>query len=203
MSKHKNTQELFMDMPETVLLVGNGKVKGKASLIDSYEFVVRFNSFVLEGFEKDIGTKIDAISFWCPNPSTTAWPPENPISNNYHKYKGKITMFTPAGGRLDEHMIGPARDTRLFNTYWTPYFERSPVCPCPHANTCHLGSGSSLALNLSVFFNKKVHLIGFDGWKTGHHYSDIISENYVARRTNHNPSLERYILSRIKDVKFF
>lgn len=203
MKKYRNTQDFFMDLPETVLLVGNGRINGGGSLIDSYEFVVRFNSFVTDGFEKDVGSKVDAISFWCPNPSKTYHPPEKPVKINYDRYKGKVTMFTMAGGSTpDEYVLAPARDTRLINTYWTPYFEKSPVCECANSNTCHFGSGSSLALNLSIFFNKKVHVIGFDGWKTGHHYSKSITEDYVSRITNHEPSLERYIISKIKDITF-
>ena len=34
--KYQNTQEFFLDLPETVLLVGNGKIENKGELIDSY-----------------------------------------------------------------------------------------------------------------------------------------------------------------------
>ena len=206
--KYQNTQEFFLDLPETVLLVGNGKIENKGELIDSYEFVIRFNGFIIEGFEKDVGTKIDAISFWRPDPSRiNNWPPTNPICKNYEKYKDKVLMFTSHHGKTDTHVLGRAEKTFLFNTDSTPYADRNPVCECRGgangARNCCFSSGLSLAMNLSIFFGKKVHLVGFDGWKTGHYYANgRMNEGQISSSTNHNPHLERWMLSRIKDVKF-
>lgn len=50
---------------KSVAVVGNGPQeigKGKGKEIDSYDIVVRFNNFQLEGFEKDYGTKTNIWS---------------------------------------------------------------------------------------------------------------------------------------------
>jgi hypothetical protein len=65
MKIYESTQDFFNNLPDTVLLVGNGKIENKAKLIDSYDFVIRFNDFKIEGYEGDVGTKVDAISFHC------------------------------------------------------------------------------------------------------------------------------------------
>ena len=180
-------------------------MENKAELINSYEFVIRFNGFVIDGFKKDVGAKIDAISFWTPTPSKVVdWPPGRSISENYEKYKGKVLMFTSYKGKPDDHVISRAKNTFLFDTSTTMYPEKNPVCECVKSkkfrNTCTFSSGLCLAMNLSIFFGKKVHLIGFDGWKTGYLYDNSVDEDMIVKDTCHNPFLERYIISRLKDV---
>jgi hypothetical protein len=185
--KFKNTQELFESFPDTVLLVGNGKIENKGELIDSYECVIRFNDFVIEGYERDVGTKISAISFHNAglNHEHTKY-----LKTNYKKYIDNIPIFTThppnIGGygnilKIDIH-------TSLLSVY--PPISNNPVK--------RLSSGISLALNLALLFNRNVHLIGFDFWKSGHYYKTITLDDISP---SHLAINESELLAKISTIK--
>lgn len=65
-SRGKNEFEDFIK-GKRVAIVGNGPQeigKGRGKEIDSYDIIVRFNNFNLDGFEEDYGSKTDV---WCKN----------------------------------------------------------------------------------------------------------------------------------------
>jgi hypothetical protein len=160
-----NTQELFESFPDTVLLVGNGKIENKGELIDSYECVIRFNDFVIEGYEKDVGTKISAISFH--NAQMTQDHSKN-LNTNYEKYREVVPIFTTFQGHQGKSdILYIEDDTSLISV--SPGYRATP--------DKRLSSGSSLALNLTLLFNKNVHLVGFDFWKSGHYYDSITMDD--------------------------
>ena len=64
----------------------------------------------------------------------------------------------------------------------------------------------SLILNLSLFFNKNVHLIGFDFMETGHYWDPNFSneqfwKNMGKNTPEHNSNYERNIISKINTIK--
>ena len=157
----KNTQELFESFPDTVLLVGNGKIENKGDLINSYECVIRFNDFVIEGYERDVGTKISAISF---HNAMMTQPHSKNLYPNYEKYRGIVPIFTTFQGHQGKSdILYTEEKTALISI--EPGYRSNP--------DKRLSSGSSLALTLALLFNKNVHLVGFDFWKTGHYYDTI------------------------------
>jgi hypothetical protein len=194
MKKYNSTQDLFLDLPQTVLLVGNGKMENKGELIDSYDFVIRFNDFEIEGYEGDVGIKVDAISFHC---SDFTFAHTKYMLPNFQKYVNKTHLFTTSDfyGNSKTEILHIQPNTRLLNVSH-PYMNES---------TARLTSGTSLALNLSLFFNKNVHLIGFDGNKTGHYYDPTYDEIAEARKAGivgpaHNLNYEFNILKNISNI---
>jgi hypothetical protein len=188
--KFRNTQELFESFPDTVLLVGNGKIENKGELIDSYECVIRFNDFVIEGYENDVGTKISAISF---HNAMMKQPHSKNLNTNYEKYREVVPIFTTfQGHRGKGDILYTEKDTSLIS------FE-PPVRASPRKN---LSSGGSLALTLSLLFHKEVHLIGFDFWKTGHYYEDLHSDKTkVDSMKRHLNMSEELILKKVSTIK--
>lgn len=196
MKKYNSVQDLFKDLPETVLLVGNGKMDNKGELIDSYEFVIRFNDFETEGHEFDVGTKIDGISFHC---SDFTFPHTRILEKNYLKYKDVAHIFTtaPRFGNSKSDILHPEPDSQLLNVY-------KPIQLNPEIR---LSSGVILILNLSLFFNKNIHLIGFDFMKSGHYWDPNFSnEQFWADRGKaipaHVGTYESEIISKINTIKF-
>jgi hypothetical protein len=186
----KNTQELFESFPDTVLLVGNGKIENKGELIDSYECVIRFNDFVIEGYEKDVGTKISAISFH--NAQFTQAHSKN-LKENYLKYRESFPIFTTfQGHRGKRDILYTEKDTALISI-------EPPVVSSPRKN---LSSGGSVALTLALLFHKEVHLIGFDFWKTGHYYENMHSDKIKVHSMKVHLSMsEETILRKISTIK--
>ena len=195
MKQYKSVQELFRDLPETILLVGNGKMNDKRELIDSYEFVIRFNDFEIDSYESDVGTKVDAISFHC---SDFTFGHTKYMLPTFEKYVNKVHLFTTSDfyGNSKREILHLQPNTRLLNVSHM-YIQRDGG---------RLSSGCQLALNLALFFNKNVHMVGFDGYKTGHYYDpkfDVESETSKAGlKTAHNHQGEFEILSKIKTVSF-
>jgi hypothetical protein len=196
MKQYKSVQELFRDLPETILLVGNGKMNDKRELIDSYEFVIRFNDFEIDGYESDVGTKVDAISFHC---SDFSFPHTKVLEKNYIKYRDSSYIFTtsPKFGNSKRDILHSENETQLLSVY-------KPIQLNPEIR---LSSGLILILNLSLFFNKQIHLIGFDFMKTGHYWDPNFSnEQFWADRGKtipaHVGTYESEIVSKIKTIKF-
>jgi hypothetical protein len=196
MKKYNSVQNLFKGLPETVLLVGNGKIENRGEVIDSYEFVIRFNDFEIDGYAGDVGTKVDAISFHC---SDFTFPHTHILEKNYLKYKDKSHIFTtsPRFGNSKSDILHLETDSQLLSVY-------KPIQLNPEIR---LSSGLILILNLSLFFNKQIHLIGFDFMKTGHYWDPNFSnEQFWADRGKtipaHVGTYESEIVSKIKTIKF-
>jgi hypothetical protein len=195
MKQYNSTQDLFKDLPDTVLLVGNGKLNKMREIIDSYEFVIRFNDFELDGYEDDNGTKVDAISVHC---SDFSFPHTKVLEKNYIKYKDSSYIFTtsPKFGNSKRDILHSENETQLLSVF-------KPIQSNPNIR---LSSGMSLILNLSLFFNKNVHLIGFDFMETGHYWDPKFSneqfwKNMGKDTPEHNSNYERNIISKINTIK--
>jgi hypothetical protein len=196
MKKYNYVQDLFLDLPEIVLLVGNGEMKNKGELIDSYDFVIRFNDFQIEGYESDVGTKVNGISFHC---SDFTFPHTQNLEKNYLRYRDKSHIFStsPFFQNSKNDILHLQPDTQLLNVF-------KPIQINPEIR---LSSGTSLALNLSLFFDKKIHLIGFDFMESGHYWDPNFSNNQFWADMGktipaHNSNYERNIISKINTIKF-
>jgi len=195
MKQYNCTQDLFRDLPNTVLLVGNGKLNKMRNIIDSYDFVIRFNDFELDGYEDDNGTKVDAISMHC---SDFTFPHTKLLEKNYERYKQNCHIFTtsPIFGNSKIDILHPNNGTELLSVF-------KPIQTNPELR---LSSGVSLMINLSLFFNKEVHLIGFDFMETGHFWDPNFSNNQfwanMGKTTPaHNGGYERELISKINNIK--
>lgn len=196
MKKYNSTQDLFSDLPDTVLLVGNGKMENKGELIDSYDFVIRFNDFEVDGHTNDVGSKVSAISVHC---SDFTFSHTKVLEKNYIKYKDSSYIFTtsPIFGNSKSDILHSENETQLLSVF-------KPIQFGPEKR---LSSGISLILNLSLFFNKTIHLIGFDFMETGHYWDPNFSNNKFWADMGktipaHNSNYERNIISKINTIKF-
>jgi hypothetical protein len=196
MKKYKSVQELLKDTPETVLLVGNGQTKDKGELIDSYEFVIRFNHFELSGFESHVGSKTNAISFHC---SDLSFPHTLELEKNYLKYRDTCSIFTTSpllpGSKKD--ILHLEKNTQLIGVS-KPIFGDSET---------RLSSGAALALNLSLLFRKNVHIIGFDFMKSGHYWDPNWTRASHIKLAGfntppHNGDFDKSVLNDIKSITF-
>jgi hypothetical protein len=186
--KFNNTQELFESFPNIVLLVGNGNTFDSKELIDSYECVIRFNDFVIDGYERDVGTKVNAISFHSSNLNQNH---TKKLISNYEKYIENTPIFTTLPYNKD------GKDNILQLDKGTSLLSVSPVLSNSPRN--RLSSGISLAINLSLFFNKEVHLIGFDFWESGHYYNKNYTKDKVAKS---QLELDQYqLINKISTIK--
>lgn len=195
MQKYKNTQDFFNNLPETILLVGNGKMIDRGELIDSYDFVIRFNDFEVDGHTNDVGTKVSAISLHC---SDFTFPHTKLLEKNYTKYRDSSYFFTtsPKFGNSKTDILHPQNETQLLSVY-------KPIQFGPEKR---LSSGISLILNLSLFFNKTIHLIGFDFMETGHYWDPQFSNNSFWAKFGetipvHDGNYERNLISKINTIK--
>jgi len=178
------TQQLFESFPQKVLLVGNGAIENKGELIDSYECVVRFNRFQIEGYEQHVGTKISAIGFAGNDLKVDR---NKHLMSVYERYMDRVPLFCLS----DRHDPYTEKLLRLEDRTRLLAAENHIRSDRPLA----LSTGVSTAVNLSLFFNKDVHLIGFDFMKTGH-YWDIPHVHSPL----HNGNFERTVVSNIKTI---
>lgn len=196
MKKYNSVQEFFKELPQTLLLVGNGKIEDKADLINSYECVIRFNDFEIDGYEHHVGTKVDAISFHC---SDFTHPHSANLEKNYNKYLGKAQIFTtsPFLGNSKKDILHIEPNTKLLDV-------SQPIITNP---TIRLSSGACLIINLSVLFLKNIHLIGFDFMSTGHYYdTNFSNEKFWKSLGNgiveHDSQYEKSIITNLKNIQF-
>jgi hypothetical protein len=177
-------QEMFDSFPKTVLLVGNGALDKVGNLIDSYEYVIRFNNFEIEGYAELAGTKINAISFHSNNLDKSH---VKYLQPNYKKYVNKVPIFTLSSSVPNQNynIITLQTGTKLLAVH--PALKLDPPV--------RLSSGGAVALTLALFFDKNVHMIGFDFMKTGHYYDDSVTHIQTHIRSN-----EEHMLPKIKGI---
>jgi hypothetical protein len=186
----KTTQDLFDTFPDTILLVGNGDIKSKlGAVIDEFECVIRFNKFIINGYEDSVGTKISAISF--------------PVHNLNHNHRYLIPIH-------DKYASTPTKksNTHLFTLCdWDDVSSFDILKPWKGSrliSTKHfrehinygLSSGCSLALNLSLLWNKNIFLVGFDFFTTGHIFNTSHQHS-----NEHSGVMEYNIIKNIKNIK--
>jgi hypothetical protein len=183
-NKFSCTHELFDNFPKQVLLVGNGFIENKRELIDSYECVIRFNDFRIDGYERHVGTKISAIGFSSNNLETNE---TKHLIETYNRYVNHIPLFCLSIGspEYDGQMLSLQLDTRLISP--ETHIRKNP--------TVTLTTGVSTALNLALFFDKDVHLLGFDFMKTGHYWN----EQHMHSRS-HSSNFEFNVITNIKNI---
>lgn len=138
-------------MKNKILLVGNGTSllnKENKNIIDSYETVVRFNSYKINGYEKYVGTK------------TNIWITVNKAhKDEINIYDKVITHSWSKNNCKLQNDLKQLRDDTEKISY--DIINKIPV------------SHPSTGLIAIYYFNCKVDIIGFDWWNTNkHHYGD-------------------------------
>jgi hypothetical protein len=146
------TEDYFSRISGTVAVVGNGVLRCEfGSLIDAHDAVIRFNDFVIVGYERWCGRK---VTHWCTFGETSTCPmrrryrarlrPLSPFTEDAPESSGLLPRFR-------SRMAFASRDYRL------PFFGR------PSTGVMVLRILDSLGIAANVF--------GFDGFTTGHYYN--------------------------------
>jgi hypothetical protein len=155
-----------------ILLVGNGSSmldSKRKDLIDSYDTVVRFNSYKIEGYEEYVGTKTD-IWFTC-----------NMLHINEIDVYSKV-LFHSWAHENDCKIYKQIKETRPDAVKIPKDIIKSIPVKTP-----------STGLIAIYYFNFQVDIIGFDWWdKDKHHYGDN-----EQRGTVHKPEEEYKIIKQL------
>lgn len=139
-----------------IILVGNGLIKNQGEFIDSFDKIYRFNNYVIEGFEYDVGTnttnwvsvcsrliecRMDKV--WCP----------------YHPSKERLREVKLFEQRTKCHVFMPS-----FNDCNKSLKGIDIVNP---------STGFRFAMLIKLWgLSNRTTIIGFDGAKTGHYWND-------------------------------
>jgi len=176
----------------SVVLVGNGPAvlsRPLGLVIDSFDVVIRFNNYQIQGFEKHVGTKTTLWSaffhgsseplrhnrIFCPHES------DNPGTEAVEVY------------RMASHFYNRTRKQVQARAHWASGFDRD-------VEPLLASSGVLLtAYLLEVVGVKKVHLAGFD------HFSKITSKQHhywlpsaFKKPAEHDGDLEEVIFSEFR-----
>lgn len=163
---------------KSIIIVGNGSSLINSNIgekIDSFDSVVRFNSYKIKGYEKDVGTKTN-ILFTCNRSHISdAKMYDRIIVHSWQWDENKDAIFQ------DFNKIRKCEKT-------TREFVRSRMdkkyCPSTGLIAIHMILEDSR-------YKKPVFIVGFDWWETEkHHYGDN-----ERRGTIHKPELELKIIS--------
>lgn len=133
----RHLEDLCAILPKPWAVVGNGAAHFKVGhVIDSYPTVVRFNEYVIEGYEEYVGTKttlrsvgwkpesfrpVKMISPFIPKPFTDAWRlcEENRASRvriiRPRKGTGRKGLFATSGYALLKLLSREGVDTMVFH----------------------------------------------------------------------------------------
>lgn len=165
--------------PKKVLLVGNGTSildKELGEKIDTFDTVVRFNSYTTKGYEKYTGTKTD-IWFTCMD-----------------KHLNKVNDYN----QVIVHSWFNEDECELFKKLKN---KRSDITKIKNINYHELKAPSTGLIAIDYFLNDnyEVYLHGFDWWdREKHHYADE-----EIRGELHKPKDEYEIIKGFGDrVKF-
>ena len=164
------------------LIVGNGTSLldvPRGQTIDSFDEVVRFNSFKTQGFEEFTGTKTTTW-FTCnrahmnksfPRVIWHSWQKEK---SNDPNFQTMLDLF-PHAEAVEWDVIEEARSL------------------APNPDNFKAPSTGLLAILLFLREVESVKIIGFDWWSTDkHHYGDN-----EKRGTLHNPEIESRVICRL------
>lgn len=175
-------------MDYKIIIVGNGSSlldKQNGELINSFENVVRFNRYAIEGFEKNVGTKTD-ILFTVLRINNLK---ENLLKVKYneiyfyYRYDNQLAWY--------QEYLNYYKDSKTY----IKKFKESEVCENMLKGIKIIPSSGLVAILNFINIYGKVCITGFDWWeKEKNHYCDN-----DARSPVHNPQIEKQIIYNLKD----
>ena len=193
-----------------IAIVGNAQsilAARQGEFIDSHDVVIRFNEFMIKGYEKYCGTKTDIICV-CRN-ITLRRMYSNPIYRDYIQdvdtvwyARTKRKIFT-RGCREDEIR----RISNITNfRYMSPRFFKAVQTKRNRQTKRWLSTGvMGVYIAIEYFKEQEINVMGFDGFRTHHYYQGnpeipAVSRQHMKRHKpgkHHCNKTERRILNRL------
>lgn len=176
-------------MSNKIIIVGNGSSvldKQNGELIDSFENVLRFNKYAINGFEKNVGTK---TNIWFNVLKISLYKNNWRLRVNYdeiyfyYRFNGDVKWY--------EQYLNYYKNTKIS----VKKIKESEVHKnMPKGVRIIPSSGLAAILNFINIYGK-VCITGFDWWeKEKNHYYDN-----SARAPVHNPQIEKQIIYNLRD----
>lgn len=179
-------------MRSKIIIIGNGTSlleKENGKIIDSYDHVVRFNSFEIQNYEKYVGTKstiwFNVINFTDKNNWRVLhdWYKVYLHSWQWDKTKDKLYMSF-----IDFYNKNNLDVSKIIKT--TPDMTKE-IAEYAGDLTYKSFSTGMIAIWEMLKFHETVDITGFDWWdRTEHHYNDK-----AVRGTLHKPEKEKAIIN--------
>lgn len=179
-------------MTKKIVLVGNGPSvldQKLGAVIDEFPEIVRFNGFVLEGFEAQIGTRTTTWSRWYALPIKRFMDQFNHIWLNMPVHERTEAKLAQAYALLGEH----SRKTEVIPALQIAFELQRSLFGGPHPTLWP--SSGLLAIVHAVHQGYDVSIAGFDSWtKEPFHYYG----SHDRTDTHHVAELEREYISRLR-----
>ena len=184
-------------MANKLIIVGSAQslLKSKnGKKIDKFDYVVRCNEFVLNGFEEDVGTKVDAIAV-----------PANCILERIIKSKGRTenetyiknvstVLYCRKKGWVEksirsEKIMKSSTIDKFFQVTNEDFDKFHKLYGYNHWPSTGL---VAILLCIEHFKDYEITITGFDGFETKHYYADQETPG-----KNHSTKHEQKLLSKL------
>ena len=182
-----------------LVIVGSSKAllsKENGNLIDSFDHIARFNGFVIKGYEKYVGSKIDIFCFIPVGQGAYAFLKE---INPFHvKRANELWASRPLNicGReykLVKRTIRQYNQKPIIHPTKELFFNLIEKCKTLQKTSKHPSTGMvAIEMILERFIDHEIYITGFDQFDGGHYYSNkpvkkchpviaekIIIDNYI------------------------
>lgn len=183
-----------MSYSNSIIIIGNGPSvldKENGHLIDEFDVVVRFNEYVIKGFEKHVGTK---TTYWFNTVNFLNKNTQFRMHNNYEKIVLHMWEWNVEKDTLYKSFKEFYKDVpiEIVKTNVTTLYE---IQKYMNDNSYFAYSTGAIAIWMLLKEFPEVSITGFDWWSSEkHHYSDK-----APRGTLHNPQKEYKFITKLME----
>jgi hypothetical protein len=162
---------------EKIIIVGNGNnitKEKKGKIIDSFDIVIRCNSFQIVGYEEYTGIKTDILTIISSGAGCKAF------NNSFSKdiiYDIKELWFSRPKNLCDKHHNNTLRHKSSNNQikrYPSPHLFQNLCKKCrdiqPEDKKPSTGM-VAIEMALDIFKDSDIYITGFDNFQTNHYYN--------------------------------
>jgi len=173
------------------IIVGNGSSlldKSNGDIIDSFDNVVRFNAYTIEGFEQHVGTK---TTIWFNTINFQKKESEWRCQKAYDEILLHIWQFDKTNDLLYIEFLKHYKNApHIFKT------EKNVISDIKNygeSSTYSAFSTGLIAIWIMLGRAQTISITGFDWWeKEKHHYNDNVSRGLL-----HKPHIEKTIIHKL------
>lgn len=165
---------------ENIVLIGNGPSSTSQKLgdiINSFDIVVRFNNFILSGYEEFIGTKTD---IWAVN---LGFVDENRWNHNF--LQPRTIVYCPY--TLEQYDNYEKTKKKIIPG---SKYEMCPIEIAKESDRFYQGNVWASTGLMAILHFKSCYILGFDNFSLNkHHYGD--NKVGISHHKHHNSDQER------------